>query len=156
MSKITIICLGKTKQKFIEEGIQEYQKRITKYLKLEWKILPDVKLTGSKTIEIVKNLEAAILEKNIPKSSLIIVLDENGKEFSSEKFAEYLEEKFSIGKNIIFVIGGVYGLSKKIIKRADLVLSFSRFTFTHQMIRFLLAEQLYRSFTIIRGKKYHY
>ena len=154
--KIRILCLGKTKQKFIEEGIKEYKKRITKYIKLEWQILPDVKLTGNKTIEIVKDQEAAILEKNLLQSSFLIVLDENGKEFSSEKFADYLEKKFSIGKNIIFVIGGVYGLSKKIIKRADLVLSFSRFTFTHQMIRFLLAEQLYRSFTIIRGKKYHY
>ncbi len=154
--KIIIICLGKTKQKFIEEGIKEYQKRITKYVKLEWQILPDVKLTGSKTIEIVKDQEAAILEKNFPKSFYLIVLDENGKDFSSEKFAKYLENKFPIGKNIIFVIGGVYGLSKKILKRADLVLSFSRFTYTHQMIRFLLVEQLYRSFTIIKGKKYHY
>ena len=154
--KIRIICLGKTKQKFIEEGIKEYQKRITKYLKLEWKILPDVKLTGSKTIEIVKDQEAVILEKNFPKSSFLIVLDEKGKEFSSKKFAEYLEEKLSFGKDIIFIIGGVYGLSNKILKRADLVLSFSRFTYTHQMIRFLLVEQLYRSFTIIKGKKYHY
>lgn len=154
--KIRIICLGKTKQKFIEEGIIEYQKRITKYIKLEWQILPDVKLTGSKTIEIVKEQEAVILEKNLSQSSFLIVLDEKGKEFSSEKFAEFLEEKLSFGKDIIFVIGGVYGLSKKILKRADLVLSFSRFTFTHQMIRFLLAEQLYRSFTIIKGKKYHY
>jgi len=154
--KIKIICLGKTKQKFIEEGIKEYQKRITKYVKLEWQILSDVKLTGSKTIEIVKDQEAAILEKNFTKSSFLIVLDGNGKDFSSEKFAKYLEDKFPIGKNIIFVIGGVYGLSDRILKRADLVLSFSRFTYTHQMIRFLLVEQLYRSFTIIKGKKYHY
>jgi len=84
------------------------------------------------------------------------MLDENGKEYSSKKFAEYLERKLNTGKDIIFVIGGVYGLSNKILERADLVLSFSRFTFTHQMIRFLLAEQIYRSFTIIKGKKYHY
>ena len=154
--KIRILCLGKTKQKFIEEGIKEYQKRIIKYIKLEWKILPDVKLTGSKTIEIVKDQEAAILEKNFRKSSFLIVLDEKGKEFSSKKFAEYLEEKLPFRRVVIFVIGGVYGLSKRIIERADLVLSFSRFTFTHQIIRFLLVEQLYRSFTIIKGKKYHY
>ena len=154
--KIKIICLGKTKQKFIEEGIKEYQKRINKYIKLEWQILPDIKLTGSKTIEIVKDQEAVILEKHLPTSSIIIVLDEKGNEFSSEKFAEYLEDKLLFGKNIIFVIGGVYGLSKKILQKADLVLSFSRFTFTHQMIRFLLTEQIYRSFTIIKGKKYHY
>ena len=155
--KIKIICLGKTKQKFIEEGIKEYQKRLTKYIKLDWQILPDVKLIGSKTIEIIKDQEAAILEKNLStSSSFIIVLDENGKEFSSEKFAKYLEDKFPIGKNIVFIIGGVYGLSNRITEKADLVLSFSRFTFTHQMIRFLLMEQLYRSFTIIKSKKYHY
>ncbi len=125
--KIKIICLGKTKQKFIEEGIKEYQKRITKYIKLDWQILPDVKLTGSKTIEIVKDQEAKILE-----------------------------DKLIIGKDMIFVIGGIYGLSNRILEIADLLLSFSRFTFTHQMIRFLLIEQLYRSFTIIKGKKYHY
>lgn len=154
--KIKIICLGKTKQKFIGEGIKEYQKRISKYTKLDWQILPDVKLTGSKTIEIVKDQEAEILEKSFPTSSFIIVLDENGKEFSSEKIAKFIEDKLTFGKDIIFVIGGVYGLSKRILKRADLILSFSRFTFTHQMIRFLLVEQLYRSFTIIKNKKYHY
>ena len=154
--KIKIICLGKTKQQFIGEGIREYQKRITKYHKLDWQILPDIKLTGSKTIEIVKEQEAMILEKNLPTSSLIIVLDEGGNEFSSQKFAKYLEDKLLIGKDILFIIGGVYGLSKRILQKADLVLSFSRFTFTHQMIRFLLAEQIYRSFTIIKGKKYHY
>ncbi|MDP8268856.1 MAG: 23S rRNA (pseudouridine(1915)-N(3))-methyltransferase RlmH [Candidatus Tenebribacter davisii] len=154
--KIKIICLGKTKQKQIAGLIEEYQKRISKYIKLDWKILPDVKLTGSKTIEIVKEQEAAILEKNLSTSALIIVLDENGKEFSSENFAHYLENKFNIGKDIIFVIGGVYGISSKIIKNANIVLSFSRLTFTHQMIRLVLAEQIYRAFTIIKGKKYHY
>jgi len=154
--KIRIICLGKTRQKFIEEGIKEYQKRISKYTKLEWQILPDVKLTGNKTMEIVKEQEAAILEKNLLKSSILVVLDENGKEYSSVKFAKFLEDKLNIGKDITFVIGGVYGLSKRILQKADMILSFSRFTFTHQIIRFLLSEQLYRSFTIIKGKKYHY
>ncbi|NQT65613.1 MAG: 23S rRNA (pseudouridine(1915)-N(3))-methyltransferase RlmH [FCB group bacterium] len=154
--KIKIICLGKTKQKFIEEGIKEYQKRISKYAKLVWQILPDVKLTGSKTIKIVKDQEAEILEKSFPTSSFIIVLDENGKEFSSENIAKFIDDKSTFGRDLIFVIGGVYGLSERILKRADLVLSFSRFTFTHQMIRFLLVEQLYRSFTIIKNKKYHY
>jgi 23S rRNA (pseudouridine1915-N3)-methyltransferase len=154
--KIKIICLGKTKQKFIEEGIREYQKRITKYIKLDWQILSDVKLTGNKTIEVVKKQEALILEKNLPASSIIVVLDENGKEFSSEYFAKYLENKLLFGKDIVFIIGGVYGLSDRILQKADIALSFSRFTFIHQMIRLLLIEQLYRSFTILKGKKYHY
>lgn len=154
--KIKIICLGKTKQKFIEDGIKEYQKRLSKYIKLEWLILPDIKLTSCNTIEIVKELEAEIIEKKLPESSFIIVLDENGKEFSSEEIAKFLDDKLITGRNIVFVIGGVYGLSNRILKRANIILSFSRFTFTHQMIRLLLVEQLYRSFTIIKNKKYHY
>ena len=151
-----IICLGKTKQNFIEDGIKEYQKRISKYIKLDWQILPDVKLTSSNTIEIVKNREAEILAKKLPMSSFIIVLDGTGEEFSSVKIAKFLENKLNTEKEIIFIIGGVYGLSHRILKKANIVLSFSKFTFTHQMIRLLLLEQLYRSFTIIKNKKYHY
>ena len=154
--KMKIICLGKTKQKFIEDGIKEYQKRISKYIKLDWQLLPDVKLTSSNTIEIVKNREAVILEKKLPMSSFIIALDETGEEFSSVKIAKFLESKLITEKEIIFIIGGVYGLSSRILKKANIILSFSRFTFTHQMIRLLLLEQLYRSFTIIKNKKYHY
>jgi len=151
-----IICLGKTKQKFIKDGIDEYQKRISKYVKLDWLILPDVKLTGNNTIENIKEQEAEIIIKKLPLSSFIIVLDETGKEFSSVKIAKFIENKLNTKKEVIYIIGGVYGLSNKILTKADLVLSFSRFTFTHQMIRLLLLEQLYRSFTIIKNKKYHY
>ncbi len=151
-----IVCLGKTKQKFIEDGISEYQKRISKYFKLDWQILPDVKLTGSNTIEQVKEQEAEIILKKLPMSSFIIVLDGTGEEFSSVKIAKFLENKLNTEKDIIFIIGGVYGLSNRILKKANIVLSFSKFTFTHQMIRLLLIEQLYRSFTIIKNKKYHY
>jgi len=154
--KIRIICLGKTKQKFIEEGIKEYQKRISKYFKLDWQILPDVKLSGNNTIENVKDQEAEIILKKLSIYSFIIVLDETGEEFSSVKIANFLENKLNTEKDIIFIVGGVYGLSIRILKKANIVLSFSRFTFTHQMIRLLLLEQLYRSFTIIKNKKYHY
>jgi len=154
--KIRIICLGKTKQKFIEEGIKEYQKRISKYFKLDWQILPDVKLSGNNTIENVKDQEAEIILKKLSIYSFIIVLDETGEEFSSVKIANFLENKLNTEKDIIFIVGGVYGLSIRILKKANIVLSFSRFTFTHQMIRLLLLEQLYRSFTIINNKKYHY
>lgn len=154
--KIKILCLGKTKQQFIEDGIREYQKRISKYVNLEWQILPDVKLVGNKTIDIIKDQEADVIIKSIPAQAFLIVLDENGKEFSSMKFAKYLNGKLLSRRDIVFVVGGVYGISKKILERADFVLSLSRFTFTHQMIRFILTEQIYRSFTIIKGKKYHY
>ena len=153
--KIKILALGKSKQKFIEDGLQEYLKRLSKYTKTEFIVLPDIKLTGTNSIAIVKDKEASILEKNLNSSSFIIALDENGKQFSSLEFAGLIEKQK--GKSdIVFIIGGVYGLSKTILLKADLILSFSKLTFTHQMIRFILTEQLYRAFTILEGKKYHY
>ena len=153
---IKIICLGKTKQDFISKGIAEYQKRIGRFGKLTWNFLPDVKLTGSNSVQIVKEKEAEFILKSINPRDFVIALDERGKQFSSPKFAKYLENISISGKPITFIIGGVYGLSEQIRDRADLTLGFSEFTFTHQMIRMLLAEQIYRAFTIINGKKYHY
>ena len=153
--KIVILALGKSKQKFVEEGIQEYLKRLSKYVQIEFRILSDTKLTKTNSKAIVKDKEADIIEKHLDNDNLIIALDENGKQFKSVEFSELLEAQKSRG-NITFIIGGVYGLSQRIIEKADLILSFSRFTFTHQMIRFILAEQLYRAFTILEGKKYHY
>ncbi|RLC53477.1 MAG: 23S rRNA (pseudouridine(1915)-N(3))-methyltransferase RlmH [Candidatus Cloacimonadota bacterium] len=153
--KIKIFALGKSKQKFIEEGLQEYLKRLTRYAQIDFKILPDVKLTKTNSIEIVKEKEAIILEKQLAEFDFVIALDENGTQYSSKDFAKLIEMKK--GKsNLAFIIGGVYGLSPKILNKANLILSFSKFTFTHQMIRFILTEQLYRAFTILEGKKYHY
>ncbi|MBC8385174.1 MAG: 23S rRNA (pseudouridine(1915)-N(3))-methyltransferase RlmH [Candidatus Cloacimonetes bacterium] len=153
--RIKILSIGKSKQNFIEEGLQEYLKRLSKYSKIEIKSLPDMKLSKTNTIAIVKDKEADILEKYFKQGNYIIALDENGRQFKSTEFARFIEK--IKGKNdIIFIIGGVYGLSEKILSRANLVLSFSKFTFTHQMIRLILLEQLYRTFTIIEGKKYHY
>lgn len=153
--KITIVCLGKTKQNFIETGLQEYAKRLSKYAQINFLILPDVQLTKTNSCEIVKQKEASILLKNWKEKDFVIALDENGRQFSSPEFASLLcdlQPKTSIS----FLIGGVYGLAEEILKKADLILSFSRFTFTHQMIRLLLLEQIYRAFTICEGKKYHY
>ena len=151
-----ILCLGKTKHNFIKAGVEEYIKRISKYTDIDLEILPDVKLTGSNTIEIIKEQEAETLLKKFPKEAFIIALDENGKMSSSESFAKFNKQKLVKSKKIVFVIGGVYGLSERILQRVDLELSFSKFTFTHQMIRLILLEQIYRAYTIIKGKKYHY
>lgn len=151
-----ILCLGKSKQGFINEGIVEYIKRISSYAKLQIIELPDVKLCGTNTIDQVKEKEAERIIKSILKTDFVIALDENGKELSSKKFADFLELGFNKSRNFVFVIGGVYGLAPAVLKRSDLTLSFSRFTFTHQMIRFILLEQIYRAFTINKGKKYHY
>lgn len=153
---IKIICLGKTKQDFIKSGIDEYQKRIGRFGKLTWKILPDIKLSGSNTVEIVKASEAEIIRKNLNPRDFIIALDEYGKQFGSIDLTKKLENISVSGKGIVFIIGGVYGLDKSIIQQADLRLSFSKLTFTHQMIRLMLSEQIYRAFTILHNKKYHY
>jgi 23S rRNA (pseudouridine1915-N3)-methyltransferase len=152
---IKLICLGKTKQDFIKKGVQEYQKRLRVFGALKIKVLPDEKLTSKKVVEEVKQREAATLLKEIEASDYVIALDENGKQFSSVQFAHFLKQKLNY-KNLVFLIGGTYGLAEEVLTRADLVLGFSRFTFTHQMIRLIFMEQLYRAYTIINSKKYHY
>ncbi|MFO7896938.1 MAG: 23S rRNA (pseudouridine(1915)-N(3))-methyltransferase RlmH [Candidatus Cloacimonadales bacterium] len=151
-----IICLGKTKQSFIKQGIAEYQKRIGRFGKLSWKILPDIKLTASNNIAQVKAQEAEIILKNLNPRDFLIALDEKGEQFSSPALAAKFQKISVGGKSPVLVIGGVYGLDKSICQKADLLLSFSQLTFTHQMIRLLVAEQIYRALTIIKNKKYHY
>lgn len=154
--KIKIIAFGKNKQGFIETGVQEYLKRLSVYTKVELIILPNVKLSKSNNVELVKAKEAEKFLKNFSNNELLIVLDENGEQFSSLQFASFLKTRLDLPVDLVFLIGGVYGLSAQILEKADLKLSFSRFTFTHQMIRFILLEQIYRAFTILTGKKYHY
>ncbi|MCF7793995.1 MAG: 23S rRNA (pseudouridine(1915)-N(3))-methyltransferase RlmH [Candidatus Cloacimonetes bacterium] len=154
--KIKIICVGKTKQKFIEAGIAEYKKRLQTFAKIETIILPDVKLTSSNNIDIVKKQESEIIRKHIKNYEVKVALDENGKSLTSKKFADFFVDQMNFGKDIAFFIGGVYGFEKEILNSMDMNLSFSRFTFTHQMIRLILFEQIYRAFTIIKGKRYHY
>ncbi len=152
---IRVICPGKTKQKFIANGIAEYTKRLGPFCKFEIIETADVKLSSSNNIDIVKEKEAQIIDKYLKQSNYLIALDQYGKQMTSEEFAGFIDN--SMGKiNIDFIIGGVYGLSDQLRKRANLLLSFSKMTFTHRMIRMLLVEQIYRAFTIINGKKYHY
>jgi len=152
---IRVICLGKTKQNYIEEGVQEYQKRLNAFLPVQWDILKDISVSGQSSIDAVKSKEADIIRKALRPGEKLIALDEHGKQFTSPDFAYWLEGKIA-HDSLAFVIGGVYGLDNTILQEADLCLSFSAFTFTHQMIRMLLAEQLYRACTILKGKEYHY
>lgn len=150
-----IVCVGKTKQNFIQTGIKEYEKRLRLFNPVQWQILPDVKLTKSNTVAQVKAQEAEIILKALSPRDVVIALDERGQQFSSVDFASRLE-KVQVQGPLVFIIGGVYGLDASVRNRANLVLGFSQFTFTHQMIRLLLVEQLYRAFTILQGKTYHY
>lgn len=150
-----ILCVGKTKQSFIKDGIEEYEKRLRLYDPVQWLMVPDVKLSKSHTVDQVKAQEAAIILKHLSARDVVIALDERGTQFSSVAFAAQLE-KLQVQGPLVFIIGGVYGLDPAVRKRANLVLGFSRFTFTHQMIRLLLVEQIYRAHTILHGKTYHY
>ncbi|MDY6915864.1 MAG: 23S rRNA (pseudouridine(1915)-N(3))-methyltransferase RlmH [Candidatus Cloacimonadota bacterium] len=152
---IKLLCLGKTKQDFIKKGIQEYLKRISLYGNLKIKILADEKLTAKKGIIQIKKKEAETIFKEIDDSDYVIALDEHGKQLTSVQFAKLLKEKLNY-HNLVFVVGGVYGLARTVLNRANMVMSFSNLTFTHQMARLIFLEQLYRAYTIINNKKYHY
>ncbi|MCD4650492.1 MAG: 23S rRNA (pseudouridine(1915)-N(3))-methyltransferase RlmH [Candidatus Cloacimonetes bacterium] len=151
---IRLLFTGKTKQDYIQSGINEYIKRCGSYVPVKIDIIPDVKLIGSRSVEQVTRQEAESLLKALKKSAYTILLDESGTSMSSTEFASFLEPKLKCSLQII--IAGVYGADNSLHKRADTVLSLSSMTFTHQMARLIISEQLYRALTIINGKKYHY
>jgi 23S rRNA (pseudouridine1915-N3)-methyltransferase len=158
--KITIIQVGKTKQSFFQQSEAEFQKRLQAFADLQIITLSEFSIDDSsnpKLRDLAKQREADLIQKALPKDSFLIVLDETGKKFSSKQFAEKIAKirDFEGGK-ITFVIGGAFGLDRSIISKAQILLSFSDFTFTHEIIRTLLLEQIYRSFTILQNKTYHY
>ncbi|MCX6734438.1 MAG: 23S rRNA (pseudouridine(1915)-N(3))-methyltransferase RlmH [Candidatus Peregrinibacteria bacterium] len=156
--KIRIIQIGKTKDSYIEEGIMEFTKRLSPYVKLEIVTLKEVMATKAFTKEHCKEIEGEEILKLLGKSSepeAIIALDEHGKEFTSMEFSKFLGKFFDLGERINFIIGGPYGLSENVRKKASLLCAFSKMTFTHQMIRIFLLEQIYRGVSIIKGKEYH-
>lgn len=157
--KITILCVGKIKEKYFKDGIAEYQKRLSKYCNLEIIEVVDEKTPDHASeleMEKIKEKEAQRLQKYIKKEAYKIILEIEGNMINSEKLAGKIEQLGISGKShIIFVIGGSLGLHTSIIKEADYRLSFSKFTFPHQMMRMILLEQIYRSYRIIMKEPYH-
>lgn len=153
--QIQILCIGKSKEKYFIEPFLEYKKRLSPYSSLEIFELPSTPLSSSNNIEIVKEQEATRIESKINPSWTLIVLSEEGQQLSSQQFAKKISE-WQLKGNIQFVIGGTYGLSDSLKKKANFLLSLSQMTFTHEMIRVFLIEQIYRSFMINSNKKYHY
>ena len=149
---IKIICVGKIKESFFREAIQEYQKRLSKYTKLEIIELPDY--TNGNVQENQKK-EALLIQKQIGPKDYVITLEIEGRTFSSEQIAEKIDDLFQNYSTITFVIGGSYGLDVSIKEKSDLSLSFSKMTFPHQLFRILLLEQIYRSYKIIHHESYH-
>lgn len=146
---IKIICVGKIKEKYFLSAIEEYQKRLSKYTKLEIIELPDYNYNTVKTkIEEGKNILSKISEKDY-----VVTLEINGKQFNSLDLSSFIDN--NISRNLTFVIGGSNGLSDDVLKRSNYSLSFSKLTFPHQLFRILLLEQIYRSFKILNNETYH-
>ena len=153
--KIELWTLGKTDTDYIKEGISVYEKRLKHYVSFEIITLLDVK-NPPLSSEQLKIKEGEIILTKLQKDDFLIVLDEGGTLLSSNDFALFLEKKqVNSTKRVVFLIGGAFGFSQSIYEKADYKLSFSKMTFTHQMIRLIFAEQLYRAYTIIKGEKYH-
>ena len=155
---ITVVCIGKLKEKYWVDAVKEYSKRLGGYCNLEIVELKEARLTGSSAAEeaAVKKAEGQEILKKIKDNQYVITLEIGGKKLSSEKLAEKIDTLSINGdSNIAFVIGGSLGLDEAVSKRSDFKLSFSDMTFPHQMMRVILLEQVYRSFKIIRNETYH-
>lgn len=155
--QVTLLCIGKTGKKFLEEGEQEYLKRLSHYISFRMQIIPDIRQAKSLSEAQIKQKEGELILEKVGSGDTLILLDERGKEFSSLKFSQYLQEQFNRGgKNLYFVIGGPYGFSEAVYQRANSQISLSQMTFSHQMIRLFFIEQVYRAMTILRNEPYHH
>lgn len=155
--KIVLLVIGKTDKKYFLEAIADYEKRLSHYCRFEVKIIPDIKSTKSMTQQIQIQKEGEQIISMVRGSLEIILLDDKGKEYTSVDFARFLEKKMISGqKDLVFVIGGPYGFSDEVMAVASAKLSLSRLTFSHQLVRLVFMEQLYRAMTIIKGEPYHH
>jgi len=155
--KITLLCIGKTDDKFIQEGIDKYIKRLKHYINFSIVVLPDVKNVKNLSESQQKDKEAELFNKHIQNTDYVILLDERGKEFTSIEFSTFLQKKMVASiQHVVFLIGGPYGFEEKIKQRANSFVSLSKMTFSHQMVRLFFVEQIYRSFTIMKGEPYHH
>ena len=155
--KITLLTVGKTDRDWVRQGLDIYVSRLKHYIPFAMVEIPELKNVSSLTKDQIKAKEGELLLKNIRPTDDVILLDERGKEYSSMELAKVLQDKISYeGKDTIFVIGGAYGFSEPVYNRANSKLSLSRMTFSHQMVRAIFAEQIYRAFTIMKGEPYHH
>jgi len=154
--RITLLQTGKTRDRFIAEGVEEFSKRMTRYAPFTIETVPDLKNSRGKTMKEVQAEEGALILKRIKAGDYLILLDERGKEFHSIGFAKHLNALEGRVNHLIFLIGGPYGFSEEVYSRANELFSLSRLTFSHQLIRLLFMEQIYRAFTILKGEPYHH
>src|SRR6218665_662405 len=154
---IKLLAIGKTDNKELQKLIDEHPKRLYFYIKLNLKIIPDIKNVKNLSESQQKEKEGELILAKLTPTDQLILLDENGTTFSSVGFSDYLQKKMNSGvKTLVFVIGGPYGFSDEVYKKAQGKISLSLMTFSHQMVRLFFIEQLYRGFTILRNEPYHH
>lgn len=154
--KTELILVGKTQNKHFVAGINDYVERLSHYMPFSVVTLPDLKATKNLSEEQQKEREGELILKQLTPADTVVLLDEHGKELRSVEYAEWLQKKQSTSRKLVFVIGGPYGFSEAVYRRADDKLSLSRMTFSHQMVRLIFVEQLYRACTILKGEPYHH
>lgn len=154
--KITLLVISKTDEKYLQEGIDVYVKRLSHYIPFELDVIPALKDLKGVSPEEIKEREAVLILKRIEKSDCVVLLDEHGKQPTSVGFSEYLQKKMNQGiRQLTFVVGGAFGFAPSVYKAAQDKISLSPMTFNHQMVRLIFVEQLYRAFTILRHEPYH-
>lgn len=154
---IKLIAIGKTDNKNLEAIIEEYKKRLSFYIKFDLEIIPDIKNLKNASETQQKQKEGELILAKVSATDKLILLDENGKSFSSISFSEELQKKMNSGvKTLVFVIGGPYGFSDEVYRKAQGKIALSSMTFSHQMVRLFFVEQLYRGFTILKNEPYHH
>jgi len=155
--QIKLIAIGKTDDKQLLQLIEQYQKRLKHYIRFDLDIIPDIKNVKNLSEKQQKEKEGELILKKISSTDVMVLLDENGKQFSSVEYANYLQKKMNSGiKQLVFIIGGPYGFSDNVYQKSQGKISLSKMTFSHQMIRLFIVEQIYRGFTILKNEPYHH
>ena len=149
--------IGKNHEPYIDAGISDFTKRINNYFTASWKIIPSIKNASLHTEQDLKRKEGELILKSLDAQDYLVTLDENGRSFTSVQLSSFVQQRANdSSRNLIFLIGGAYGLDPSILKRANHIWSLSALTFPHQLVRLILTEQIYRACTILRNEKYHH
>lgn len=155
--KVTLLLCGKTEDDYIQKGFAIFEQRLKHYVPFECIVIPALKNTKALSIEQQKQKEGELILKLVQPSDRLILLDENGKEFTSVEFSAYIQQQMNSGiRNLVFVVGGPYGFSDEVYKRGNAKIALSKMTFSHQMVRLFFIEQVYRALTILKNEPYHH
>lgn len=155
--KIHLWSIGKQHESYVKAGVEEFTARLNKYFPVEWKIIPSPKNAASISEKVLKKAEAENILSLLHKDDFLVLLDERGKQFSSPQLAHFIQQQANVSvKQMVFLIGGAFGVDEAVVKRANAAWSLSHLVFPHMLVRLIVAEQLYRACTILRNEKYHH